>query len=274
MRFRTEMSKHLWWGIVLTLLVSSGSLMAQVPERPTPPRLVNDLARILSHSQVTSLEEELVAFDDSTTTQICLVTVSSLGGLDVSTVAYEILSTWGVGNEETNNGVVILVEHDKGMAGGRVAISVGYGLEGVVTDALSKRIIQHEMIPQFKQNNYYGGVSAGVEALKEAALGMYQAQDDAEKKEDGWLVGVLTPLILMAILLFIFRIANNRKGPTNLGGSNRKGPSFLDLLLLANMLGGRGGSSGGFGGFGGGSRGGFGGFGGGTGGGGGASGSW
>lgn len=273
MRFRMETCKHLLWSIILTLLVSSSSLMAQVPERPIPPRLVNDLARVLSHTQVNSLEEELVAFDDSTTTQICLVTVSSLKGLDVSTVAYEILSTWGVGDNETNNGVVILVEHDKGMTGGRVAISVGYGLEGVVTDVLSKRIIQYEMIPHFKQNNYYAGISAGVAALKEAALGLYQAQDDAEEKGDGLLVGVLTPLILMVILLFIFRIANNRRGPTNLGGSNRKGPSLLDLLLLANMLGGRGGS-GGFGGFGGGSRGGFGGFGGGTGGGGGASGSW
>ena len=158
-----------------------------------------------------------------------------------------------------------------------MAISVGYGLEGVLTDALSKRIITNDILPNFRQDLYYEGILAGVRSIKAVAIGEYNTERAGADDSPVGLIGVLTILFLFVFVVIIVLIANQRKGPTNMGGSNRKGPSVLELILLANLLGGgrsRGGFGGGFGsgGFGGG--GGFGGFGGGLGGGGGASGSW
>jgi uncharacterized protein len=272
-------------GIILFLtscfLSTTFFLNGQVPERPAVQRLVNDLAGLFTVQETETLEAELVDFDNSSSNQICIVTVAGLHGEDINMAAYQILVNWGVGSASNNNGVVILVEHAPGSQGGRVAISVGYGLEGVLTDALSKRIITYDIIPAFREDRYYDGVRAGVASIKAVAMGEY---DTARKQGDDTPAGVIVVLTLFIILFFfvlIIYVANKRKGPTNLGGTNRKGPSILELMILANLLGGksRGGSGfgGGFGGggFGGGGfSGGFGGFGGGLGGGGGASGSW
>lgn len=263
--------------VFILLLSVFYSLQAQVPERPAVQKLVNDFSGLLTLEQQNELEAELVDFDNSTSNQVCIVTVPDLQGADINMSAYKILSGWGVGSSANNNGVVLLVEHTIGRQGGRVAISVGYGLEGVLTDALSKRIITNEILPNFRQDLYYEGILAGVRSIKAVAIGEYNTERAGADDSPVGLIGVLTILFLFVFVVIIVLIANQQKGPTNMGGSNRKGPSVLELILLANLLGGgrsRGGFGGGFGsgGFGGG--GGFGGFGGGLGGGGGASGSW
>jgi len=267
--------------ITLTALIFaivSQLLMSQVPDRPEVQRLVNDFAELFSLQEREMLELELVHFDDSTSNQICVVTVKDLQGEDINMAAYKILAEWGVGTAENNNGAVLLVEHDPEKNGGRVAISVGYGLEGVLTDALSKRIITYDMIPEFKENRYYEGIKAGVSSIMAVATGEYDTARENEEDTPAGIIVVLTLFFIVFFFVLIISIANKRKGPTNLGGNNRKGPSILELMILANLLGGRTRGIGGFGsgGFGGGSfgGGGFGGFGGGLGGGGGASGSW
>jgi uncharacterized protein len=258
-------------------------LMSQVPDRPAVQRLVNDFAGLFSLQEREMLESDLVHFDDSTSNQICVVTVKDLQGEDINMAAYKILVEWGVGTAKNNNGAVLLVEHDPEKSGGRVAISVGYGLEGVLTDALSKRIITYDMIPEFKENRYFEGIKAGVSSIMAVAVGEYDTARENDEDTPAGIIVVLTLFFILFFFILIISIANKRKGPTNLGGNNRKGPSILELMILANLLGGRtrgigGFGSGGFGsgGFGGGSfgGGGFGGFGGGLGGGGGASGSW
>ncbi len=264
--------------VFILLLSVFYSLQAQVPERPAVQKLVNDFSGLLTPDQQKELEAQLVDFDNSTSNQVCVVTVPDLQGADINMSAYEILSGWGVGSAANNNGVVLLVEHTVGQQGGRVAISVGYGLEGVLTDALSKRIITNEILPNFRQDLYYEGILAGVQAIRAVAIGEYNTERTGADDAPVGLIGVLTILFLFVFVVIIVLIANQRTGPTNMGGNNRKGPSVLELILLANLLGGgrgRGGFGGGgfgSGGFGGG--GGFGGFGGGLGGGGGASGSW
>ncbi|HPJ82635.1 MAG TPA: TPM domain-containing protein, partial [Bacteroidales bacterium] len=265
--------------MAVCVLGVSLSLEAQVPERPAVQRLVNDFAGLFTPAEKESLETELVGIDDSTSNQICVVTVSDLQGEDINMAAQQVLVGWGVGTARNNNGVVLLVEHTPGLPGGQVAISVGYGLEGVLTDALSKRIITYDMIPFFREDRYYEGIRAGINSIRAVVVGEYNTAREGNDKTAG-AVAVLTLLSILLFFFLIIYIANKRKGPTNLGGSNRKGPSMLELMILANLLGGRsrggfgtGGFGGGFGGggFGGG---GFGGFGGGLGGGGGASGSW
>lgn len=258
-------------------------VVAQVPAKPQPPRLLNDFSGLFTEAQASSLERELVAFDDSTSNQICVVTLSDIQDADINMLAYEILSSWSVGQSGKNNGVVLLIQHAVGQSGGRLAISVGYGLEGVLTDALSKRIIEREILPFFKQDAYFEGVQAGIRAIKQAAVGEYAAtaQEGDDQENVKALLGFVAFFAILIVFLLVVVAANHRNNPTNMGSSNRKGLSAWEILLLLNALGGRGRGGFGGGGFGGGGfggggfgGGGFGGFGGGMGGGGGASGSW
>ena len=220
------------------------TLQAQVPARPAEERLVYDFSGIFSAGEILQLETELAAFDNATSNQVCVVAVADLQGEDINMEANRILSQWGVGSAKNNNGVVILLEHQPGTAGGRVAISVGYGLEGVLTDALSKRIITQEMIPEFKEGNYFEGIWAGVAAVMAAAEEEYEIAEDDGVEIPAIAIVFMAIVITLLFFALIIVIANNRKGPTHLGGSNSKGPSMLELMILANLLGGKNRNSG------------------------------
>lgn len=258
------------------------SLFAQVPPRPNPPRLVNDLAGIFTPQQVAVLEQRVVAFADSTSNQVAIVTLPELYGMDKAQMAYSIGEQWGIGQKKFDNGVVILIKPKIGNSRGEVFIATGYGLEGVLTDALSRRIIEKEMIPYFRTDDYYGGVVAALNTILPILSGEISSDEFANKGEDESSVGAI--IFLFFLVLFVIIIAaSSKNGPKNMGGGNgRGGKNFdaADALFLASILSaGRGSrSSGSFGGgsFGGGGfgGGGFGGFGGGSFGGGGAGGSW
>ncbi|MBA2249419.1 MAG: TPM domain-containing protein [Chitinophagaceae bacterium] len=245
-----------------------------IQPRPVPPQAVNDFGHMLEPFQVQSLEQKVRAYNDSTSSAIVIITVPDLQGYDISEVSLKYLRDWGVGTKEKNNGVVILVSK----AERRARIETGYGMEGVLPDAVSKDIIEERMLPAFKDSDYYRGFDNAVDAVIQAAAGEYKAAPQNHVTGVGG-IPVRTIFFLIVIVIFILsRIGGggggsymSRKGSTGLGG--------LPWFLLGNMLGGgsRGGWSGGSGGgFGGGGfgGGGFGGFGGGSGGGGGASGGW
>lgn len=256
-------------------LITPNNILAQVPDKPQVPRLVNDFAALLSPHEVSQLESKLVAYNDSTSTQITVVILKDLNGYEPNDLAQRILSKWGVGQTGLNNGIVILIKPKQGNQSGQVAISTGYGVEDVITDAISKRIINNEMIPFFKQNDYYSGILASVQVMSDLLTGKYTANDYQEKQDNkgGGFIFVIIFIIFIVIALF-----GKNKGDNNHTIGRRD--NNLPLWLLLSMLGsGSGRSSGGWGGFSGGSGGyrgggGFGGFGGGLGGGGGASGSW
>lgn len=254
------------------LLLISAHLAAQdIPAPPNPPRLVNDFAQILSADEVNALERHLVNYNDTTSTQILVVTVKDLGGYDASDFAFRLGEQWGVGKKGSNNGVVILVKPKIGNSNGKAFIATGYGLEGVIPDALAKRIVEQEMIPFFKQDDYYGGIKQAIQTIMGLASGQYTADQYTGKQEGSWIFIVIVIIILLAI----FR---SRGNSTNIGSGGSSG-SLWTALWLASMAnrshgGSWGGFSGGSGGFGGGGGGGFGGFGGGSFGGGGAGGSW
>ena len=140
-------------GVVLSFDLA----VAQVPARPQPQRLVNDLADVFSSAQEQRMEQALVAFADSTSNQIAVVTVSELYGMDKAQLAFQIGEQWGVGQSKFDNGVVILVKPKVGNSRGEVFIATGYGLEGVLTDALCRRIIEERMIPAFRAEDYFAG---------------------------------------------------------------------------------------------------------------------
>jgi uncharacterized protein len=262
--------------LIINLLVLNSLTFgsAGVPPRPDPPRLVNDFAGLLSKDEIMRLEQKLVAFNDSTSTQIAVVTLKSLDGYDIDDLAQRIGQEWKVGQKAYDNGIVILIKPRVGNEKGLAAISTGYGMEELIPDAIARRIVDNEMIPYFKENNYFGGINAGTDVIMDLVSGRFKAAD-YRKKGSGPL-GILIPIIIIALIAIFFGKNNNDKHH-NIGRN-----SGLPFWLLMGMLGnsGRGsgsnwgGFSGGSGGFGGGGGGGFGGFGGGGFGGGGASGSW
>lgn len=268
--------------MTLLLLFAATVVMGQVPQRPNPPRLVNDFAGVFTGRQVMEMEGVLAAFADSTSNQIVVVTMSDLKGYDKAQMAYEIGEQWGVGQARFDNGIVILVKPKVGNSRGEVFIATGYGLEGAVTDALARQIIERQMIPHFREEDYYGGVASALNVLLPIISGEISTDEYAAGGEDdGWLPALVFMVFfgIFVVLLAVLSGENNR----NYGGGNNRGgrnftatDAFILGSILGNASGSRGRSSGSFGGgsFGGGFGGGFGGFGGGSFGGGGAGGSW
>lgn len=255
------------------LFAISFSVFAQdIPARPVPPRLVNDFADILSAKQEQILENKLVRFNDTTSTQICIVTIDDLGGTTVADFAYQIGEKWGVGHKE-NNGAVILIKPKKGNESGGVTIQTGYGLEPFVTDAVSKRIIEQVMIPSFKENDYYTAIDKATSVIMGLVSGQFKAEDIGDDDDIEGIVVLLFSIFFIVVLLSILGKGNNGGTMSGKGNDHNiwKTLFWLSILNNSNRNSGWGGFSGGSGGYGGG---GFGGFGGGHFGGGGASGSW
>ena len=216
----------------------------EIPEAPDPPRLVNDLADILSDAEEQYLEQKLLAWEDSTSNQLAVVLVNTLSGMEVSDYSVQLARKWKIGSTK-NNGILLLaaVEDRK------TRIEVGYGLEGRITDAVSRRILADELKPEFRDGRYLSGLDKATDKIISAASGEYKAEPGKtkgkKKKGMGW-------ALIISIIVILYLISRNRGG----GG----GGGFLTGMLMGNMMsGGRHSSwgdfssgSGSFGGFGGG----------------------
>ncbi len=234
-----------------------------IPKKPSPPRLVNDFTNTLTPAQVQALENKLVAYDDSTSSQVAVVIVSSLQGYDIAEYALALGRAWQVGGKEFSNGVIVVVA----MEDRKSRIEVGYGLEGAIPDITAKSIIDNSITPHFKEGNYYRGLDRATDDIIKAAAGEYKAPAGyGNKKKKGPGLGSIVGLLLLFLILG--GMGGGRRGG---GGGAMSGAGWI----IGSMLGSAGrGGGGGWSGGGGGSGGGFGGFGGGGFGGGGASGSW
>lgn len=229
-------------------------------QRPATQQLVNDFSNTLTPAQRQALENKLLAFSDSTSTQIAVVIIPSLNGNDVSDYNLKLGRAWGVGGKEFNNGVVLLIAKDDH----KLNIATGYGVEGALPDITCKQIIEDIIVPKFKGEDYYRGIDEGTDAIMQAVKGEYKATATVHRR--GTSYGRIIFYIIMIIVFFgIF-------GRGGSGGSSFMSRRGFAAWTIGSMLGGSGGGWGGGGG--GGSGGGFGGFGGGSFGGGGASGSW
>jgi uncharacterized protein len=258
---------------LLIVLFSSNCIFSQftIPEKPSFQTSVYDYANVLSPEEKTQLEEKLIKYSDSTTTQIVVITIESLKNENINLLATKWGQTWGVGGtEKDDNGVIILLSK----AERKIAINPGYGLEDRLTAGIGGEIIRNIIIPEFKAGSYYSGLDKGTDALFDVFKGKYKGE---RKQAKGKSFPIFPILVIVVILLFLF---SRNKGGGNGNSGNRGGgigPSLLDVIILSSLGrgggGGFGGSSGG--GFGGGGGGGFGGgFGGGGFSGGGSSGDW
>ena len=239
-----------------------------IPERPNPPRLVNDYTGILTPEQVASMENRCEDFSRKTSNQIAVVIVPTLYGFDKEEYARTIGKTWDVGQQKYLNGIVLLVKPKVGNESGEVFISTGSGLEGVLTDAICERIIQLRLIPAFKENDYYDGINDALSLIFPLAAGEISSDEfSGDDEEDPGGIVMLIFIALFFGFVIAAKIYEHKHGRHigHGGGINSGG-------FIGPFFGGFCGGSGGGGGFGGG----FGGFGGGGGGfcGGGAGGSW
>ena len=269
------------WLFLMTLWVHSilalNTALAQIPDAPRPARLCNDLSGTLQPHQIQELEQSLVAFDRETSVQICLVVVADLGGLEVSDYATRLFEKWGIGRGKQDDGLLLLLALEER----KIRIEPGYGLESVVTDALSRRIIEQNIVPALRQEGVCAGLKAGSEALMSLVRGDYQDQTARTAPENEDSVGGST--VFWILLAVFFLIILGRGGGRGGGGRRRvigrngtddmSGPLWFPGGGFGWGGGGIGWGGGGWGG-GGLGGGGFGGFGGGMSGGGGASGSW
>jgi len=247
--------------LLLFVCFAQLSFAQNILPRPNPPKLVNDVAGVLSPEQREILEQKLVALDDSSSNQIAIVLIPTLDGYPIEEYANKLFREWGIGHKGTNNGVLIIAAiNDR-----KVRIEVGYGLEGAIPDVTASDIYNNLIVPAFRDQNYYRGLDDATTALSKAAVGEYKIKKEKKGKSKG------KPLFtFLAMLIFILLVvAGGGRG----GGGSMSHRGYSDVatgMLLGSLLGGGRSSGGGFGD----SGGGFGGFGGGSSGGGGAGGGW
>jgi len=256
--------------LLLLLLLPALCVPAQDLWCPEPTnRLVNDYSGMLTAAQADALETRLVAFDDSTSNQILVVIVPSLHGCEIMELGTRIGTTWGVGQKELKNGLVILIKSKtEEEPYGDVALVPGYGLEGALPDAFCKHIIDDQMISPLADGDYYTALCQALDVIEPVCRGEYSYAD--YRKEDAMGLYFFLGFMLLAVVLLFLAHQYNKKHPGNHdkddfynGGGPRRNPYWGGFFFPGGGSWGGGGSgsggwggSGGFGGFGGGSFGG------------------
>ncbi|MFN8244158.1 MAG: TPM domain-containing protein [Ferruginibacter sp.] len=221
--------KKIW--LCLFLLTGLLAQAQQIPPSPQPPRLVTDYTNTLTGDQRDALEDKLVLFDDSTSTQVAVVIVNTTGDRAIEDYALELFRSWGIGNKKTNNGVLLLITRNDH----KLNITTGYGLEGALPDITCKHIIDEVIVPRFKGDDYYAGIDEGTDAIMQATRGEYTAPEGyAVSRHEYplwqrilfWIVGIIVLFILIKTGLIwpILRIATSIVFSG--GGSSSGGSSF------------------------------------------------
>lgn len=225
--------------LLVCLLVTQISFAQfDIPEKPSFQTSVYDYANVLSADEKAQLEEKLIRYSDSTTTQIVVITIESLKGEDIGILTPKWGHAWGIGGTEKNdNGVIILLAK----AEKKIWISAGYGLEDRLTAGIGGEITRNIINPEFEAGSYYKGLDKGTDALFDVFKGKYKGERKQSKKDKN--IPILPIIIIVFIILAL--ISRNKKDGGN-SGSSGVGPSLLDVILLSSL--GRGGGSGGFGG--------------------------
>ena len=243
--------------LFLFVLALSGMIahaQFDIPKKPSFQTSVYDYADVLNPQDEKELENKLVRYSDSTSTQIVVISIEDLKGEDIGILTPKWGHEWGIGQEKEDNGILILLsKNDR-----KIWIAPGYGVEDRLTAGINGELIRNIIIPEFKAGSYYTGLDKGADAIFEVLKGKYKG---SRKESSNPL-----PFILIVIFIIILLVLASRG---NKGGGNFRGGGGLDLgdIIILSSLGSSGGGFGGGwgGGFGGGSSGGggFGGFGGG-----------
>lgn len=207
----------LWCVSALLLLLWSGLALAADPSYPSLGGRINDGANLLDAQARQRIEEKLKAHEEKTSDQLVVATVPSLQGLTIEDFANGLFRFWKLGQAKTNNGVLLLVAPNER----KVRIEVGYGLEGALTDALSKVIITMAVAPKFKTGDFAGGIEAGIDAILTILAGDAEEwQRRAEIRNDESSFAEDLAVIVAMLFIFLFIVAFLR-GLSQQGGTRR-----------------------------------------------------
>ena len=212
----------------------------EIPKKPKKQTSVYDYTNLLSKSESRSLEQKLIRYSDTTSTQIVTIIINSTKGEDINYLAANWGEKWGVGQKEEDNGVILMMaKNDR-----KVAIQAGRGTEGRLTDLMAKRIIESRIIPEFKRGNYYRGLDKGTDGIFEVLTGEFKEtkkRRGRKKSKISKIIGALGSFVffIFIILLIIFR---GRGGGRGGRGRRSTAGTLLDILILSSM-GSRGSSS-------------------------------
>ena len=175
--------------------------------------LVNDFAGVFTQAQVRTMEARLEAFSDSTSNQICVVTIGDLEGYEPADYAQRLGQKWGVGSDKDNGVLILLKPRSATEKYIDVFIATGYGIEGALPDALCKRIINNQMGPFLRQDppDYYGAVEAAVTEIEPVMLGEYNEEMDYGDEDIDWTSLFVLLLVIAAPLLIAFYPTKKRR---------------------------------------------------------------
>ncbi len=230
------------WGMVMFAVLAT--VAQQTPA--TSRNLVNDGAQIFSDAQRSQLEQKLISFNDTNSTQIVILTQSGIER-ELNEYGTDVIEKWGIGQAGLDNGVLIIVDPQNR----NTYIATGSGAEGWLPDLLARRIVDNYMLPNFKENNYYKGVDEATNIIMNLATGEYTEADVKSPKVSKQNIKKWTRF-LPFIFILIFLIFRNSRGGG--GGYMMTGGGFGGYSGGGGFGGGfgGGGGGGGFGGFGGG----------------------
>ena len=233
-------------GVALTFFFAQAVFAAEVIP-PAPAHYFNDYANVVSAATADQLDQRLTQFERDTSNQIVVAVYPKMqSDSDIADYAVRVGRAWGVGQKDKSkgNGVLLLVfvqDH-------KLYIATGYGLEGALPDATCKQIIDNEIVPRFKQNDYDGGLTAGVNAIMAATKGEYKGTGRTHADQQGSAMSGWTLLVIFLIFILITYLGR-KNGGTSYGSSGRSGFGGGWFIGGGGFGGGGGGSSGGGGGF-------------------------
>ncbi|HEY7382893.1 MAG TPA: YgcG family protein, partial [Beijerinckiaceae bacterium] len=197
---------------IVILALSAAAVLAQSTSFPALTGRVIDEANVLDAAQRAALERKLKAHEDKTSDQVVVATVRSLAGTSVEDYANRLYRHWQLGQKDRNNGVLLLVAPNER----KVRIEVGYGLEGALTDALSKVIITAAIAPRFKAGDFAGGLDAGADAIISILTGdaeEWQRRAKVRSDETHALDPLVALVIFLALFVIVVWLVSGRGGP-------------------------------------------------------------
>jgi len=216
-------------GLLLVLGQAKPSSALQVP--PLRGR-VNDLARLLSHEQSTRLEEQLTRFEQQTGHQIAVLTIPSLEGDALEDFSIRVAEAWKIGQKGFDNGAILLIVRDDR----KLRIEVGYGLEGVLPDAIASRIIREIIVPRFRENDFAGGMESGISAMMQVTRGesLPEPSHKSKRAPHSDSFSMISLLLFVALIALLTGITQRSNGRAAVAGAISSG--ILGLPAMAEGM--------------------------------------